>query len=155
MKRLFFLVIFISVSIICLAQTEEQQYVPGTVMPADNYITSERRNDDILIQNFENAFTNKNVDQIDAFLTSVVTMRLDDKLYINIPSSEAIDLLDKYLKDKKDIVFRRTTGKSAKLIYMENDKKRMVYADFVFDGSGQRINAINLSNHPSATAFLR
>lgn len=145
---------FFVLSVICLAQTETT-YVPGTVMPEDNYATSQRRNDDILMQNLENAFANKNIDQIESFLINVVSIRLDENLYLDIPTSEAISLLSKYWENKSNIMLRKTSGTSAKLVYTENDKKRMVYADFCLDGTGQRIKAINLSNHPSSTAFLR
>lgn len=101
----------------------------------------------------ENSFCNKNLSDIEDLLSSVVTMRLDDKVYLNIANIEAMDLLNKYFTEKENVIFRFTTGNSGKMVYKVNGEKNKSYVDLGFLGS--KIKTINISNNPSATAFIR
>lgn len=139
MKKLFLLLLFLSLPMIVHAQSF---FVPSDVQLCLDRIT--------------NAFRASNPKAIDDLLSSPVTMRLQDSLYRDISNIQASEILQQFFSDKKVIQFRFDTPGNGKIIYEEAGKKDTANVDIWMRRAlgGPVLHAINISNYPIATVFF-
>jgi hypothetical protein len=153
-RKIIIAAVFIISSLPLFAQSAFPE-TPDVIYSEQPYALSDSREDDVLMNNLDNAFSNKNMYQLESYLASVVTLRIEDNLYQNIVNSQAVELIAKYMESKEDVTFIKMAGKSAKLNFVENGQKKSVYVDYPATYTGKKIAYLNISNRPSATAFTR
>ena len=113
----------------------------------------------------EQAFKNASPGNLWPFISSPITIRIEDSLYQNISDIYTESLLKKFFENKDSVSFR-FDGKfyhsgSAKahgvIIYIVNNKRISLNVDVYLDNwRGEVIiSALNISNYPSSTAFYK
>ena len=118
---------------------------------------------DMAFFRIEQAFRNASPSDLWPFISSQMTIRIEDSLYQDISNIQTESLLKRFFQDKDSIEFRfdgkffhfRSANGNGIISYVVNKKRQSLKVDVYlndFSGGGL-ISALNISNYPSSTAF--
>jgi|GEM_PF-2632252 len=104
----------------------------------------------------EHAFNSMDFNRIESMLSSSMGIRIDEKLYKNLNTITAIDVIKNYLLEKDAVSFKYISGSSWEMTYTKDNVSHKSNVDILTKSGnlGISIYAINFSNHPLATAFF-
>lgn len=119
---------------------------------------------DMAFFRIEQAFRNASPENLWPFISSQMTIRLEDSLYQSISNIQTESLLKRFFQSKDSVEFRfdgkffyfRSAIGYGFINYVVNNKRVSLNVDvYLYDWRGEAlISAINISNYPSSTAFF-